>query len=89
MTDRDTFLSVNERAISARLDDEASAALEELVRSGMTQSDAIRSALIETAGRRRPRTSLTAEAMMLAANEEDRRVKAELLEFMGEPSEPG
>jgi len=25
--------------------------------------------------------------MMLAANEEDRRIKAELLEFMGEPSE--
>jgi Arc/MetJ-type ribon-helix-helix transcriptional regulator len=89
MTDRDTLTAMHERAISVRLDDEASAALEELVRSGMTQSEAIRSALIETAGRRRPRMSLTAEAMMLAANEEDRRVKAELLEFMGEPSEPG
>ena len=88
MTERDTLLPVNERAISVRLDDEARAALDELVRSGLTQSDAIRKALIETARRRGPRTSLTAEAMMLAANEEDQRIKAELLEFMGEPSEP-
>ncbi len=88
MTERDTLLPVNERAISVRLDDEARAALDELVRSGLTQSDAIRKALVETARRRGPRMSLTAEAMMLAANEEDRRIKAELLEFMGEPSEP-
>jgi len=88
MTERDTLLPVNERAISVRLDDEARAALDELVRSGLTQSDAIRKALVETARRRGPRMSLTAEAMMLAANEEDQRIKAELLEFMGEPSEP-
>ena len=83
-------MAVPERAISVRLDEEARAALDELVRSGLTQSDAIRKALIETvARRRRPRMSLAAEAMMLADDEEDRRLKAELLEFMGELSDPG
>ena len=76
-----------ERAISVRLDEEAQRALDKLIGSGMSQSKAIRYALIQTADRERPRMSLSAEAMMLAANEEDRRVKVELLEFMGEPSE--
>ncbi|MEP7224590.1 MAG: ribbon-helix-helix protein, CopG family [Actinomycetota bacterium] len=76
-----------ERAISVRLDEEAQRALDKLIGSGMSQSKAIRYALIQTADRERPRISLSAEAMMLAANEEDRRIKVELLEFMGEPSE--
>ena len=76
-----------ERAISVRLDEEAQRALDKLIGSGMSRSQAIRYALIQTADRERPRMSLSAEAMMLAANEEDRRVKVELLEFMGEPSE--
>ena len=70
-----------------RLDEEAQRALDKLIGSGMSQSKAIRYALIQTADRERPRMSLSAEAMMLAANEEDRRIKVELLEFMGEPSE--
>ena len=78
-----------ERAISVRLDAEAQRALEKLIESGMSQSQAIRHALVQTADRRTPRRSLSVEAMMLAANEEDRRIKAELLEFMGELSEPG
>jgi Arc/MetJ-type ribon-helix-helix transcriptional regulator len=76
-----------ERAISVRLDEEAQRALDKIIGSGMSQSKAIRYALIQTADRQRPRMSLSAEAMMLAANEEDRRIKVELLEFMGEPSE--
>ena len=88
MTERDTVATVGDRAISVRLDSEASAALDGLIRSGLSQSEAIRQALIETARQRSPRMSLTAEAMMLTASEEDRRVKAELLEFMGVPSEP-
>ena len=87
MTKRDTVADVAERAISVRLDEEAQRALEKLIGSGMSQSKAIRYALIQTADRERPRMSLSAEAMMLAANEEDRRIKVELLEFMGEPSE--
>ena len=87
MTNRDTVAGMVERAISVRLDEEAQRALDKLIGSGMSQSKAIRYALIQTADRQRPRMSLSAEAMMLAANEEDRRIKVELLEFMGEPSE--
>ena len=87
MTNRDTVAGMVERAISVRLDEEAQRALGKLIGSGMSQSKAIRYALIQTADRERPRMSLSAEAMMLAANEEDRRIKVELLEFMGEPSE--
>lgn len=87
MTKRDTVAGMVERAISVRLDEEAHRALNKLIGSGMSQSKAIRHALIQTADRERPRMSLSVEAMMLAANEEDRRIKVELLEFMGEPSE--
>ena len=87
MTNRDTAAGMVERAISVRLDEEEQRALDKLIGSGMSQSKAIRYALIQTADRERPRMSLSAEAMMLAANEEDRRIKVELLEFMGEPSE--
>ncbi len=87
MTNRDTVAGMVERAISVRLDEEAQRALDKLIGSGMSQSKAIRYALIQTADRERPRMSLSAEAMMLATNEEDRRIKVELLEFMGEPSE--
>lgn len=87
MTDRDTVAGMVERAISVRLDEEAQRALDKLIGSGMSQSQAIRYALTQTADRERPRMSLSTEAMMLAANEEDRRIKVELLEFMGEPSE--
>ena len=77
-----------ERAISVRLDAEAQRALDELVASGMSQSQAIRHALVQAARRSGDRMSLAAEALMLAENEQDRRVKAELLEFMGELDEP-
>ena len=71
-----------ERAISVRLDARADAALQQLVGRGMSQSEAIRYALVEAAARRRPRMSLSAEAMMLAASEEDRREAQEVLAFM-------
>jgi len=76
-----------ERAISVRLDAEAQRALDELVASGLSQSDAIRYALVQASRRRGERMALATEAMMLAENEQDRQVKAELLEFMGELDE--
>jgi Arc/MetJ-type ribon-helix-helix transcriptional regulator len=76
-----------ERAISVRLDVEAQRALDELVASGMSQSEAIRYALVHAARRSGDRMALATEAMMLAENEQDRQVKAELLEFMGELDE--
>jgi Arc/MetJ-type ribon-helix-helix transcriptional regulator len=60
-----------ERAISVRLDDDADAALRTLTSTGMTQSEAIRVALVEAAARRTGATSLAAEAARLAADEID------------------
>jgi Arc/MetJ-type ribon-helix-helix transcriptional regulator len=74
---------VSERAISVRLDDDADDALRELVAAGLTQSQAIRQALVEAAERRRDR-SLAAEAARLAANQDDRREAAEVRAFMDE-----
>jgi Arc/MetJ-type ribon-helix-helix transcriptional regulator len=88
MTERDTFVDMAERAISVRLDVQAQRALDALLASGMSQSQAIRYALVQAASRGGERRSLTVEAMRLSASEDDRRVKAELLEFMGEPAEP-
>ena len=60
-----------ERAISVRLDDDADAALRTLTSTGMTQSEAIRVALVEAAARRTGATSLAAEAARLAGDEID------------------
>ena len=89
MTDRDTVAAMPDRAISVRLDVEAERALDALVASGMSQSQAIRYALVVAARRGDERMSLAAEARMLSTDHEDLRVKAELLEFMGELDEPG
>ncbi len=81
MTDPDTVEFVAERAISVRLDEKAQRALDELVASGMSQSEAIRSALIETANRR-VKELLAEEARRLAADPVDRAESAAVLAFM-------
>ena len=68
------------KAISVRLDDEALKALRTLEAAGMSQSDAIRSALLSAAGRLRRRQDLAAEVAALEADDEDRR---EMLEVAG------
>lgn len=88
MTTRDTFAEMPERAISVRLDPQADAALHELVDQGMSQSEAIRYALVDTASRRRPRRSLAVESLMLAESDEDRRESEEVLAFMEALSAP-
>ena len=70
-----------ERAISIRLDREADSALRLLTRSGRTQSEAVREALIEAAERRRP-PALAADAERLAADPEDRAEMAEVAVLM-------
>lgn len=85
MTKRDTLIDVPDRAISVRLDLDADAALEQLVASGLTQSQAIRLALVEAARRRAGDSSLAAEAARLAASEADRREIADVRAFMDEP----
>ena len=59
-------------AISVRLDDEAQRALRALEASGLSRSDAIRSALIGAARRLREREELAAEVAALEADEDDR-----------------
>ena len=60
------------RSLHVRLDDNSAAALR-IVRSGsMTDSDAVRTALLESAARRRARSSIAAEVERLASDEADR-----------------
>src|SRR4029077_1334639 len=60
------------KAISVRLDDEAQRALRILEATGLSQSAAIRSALLASAERVRKRSELAAEAASLEADEADR-----------------
>ena len=73
-------------AISLRLDEEAARALELLMRSGKTRSEAIREALVETA-RRRVYEIAAADAARLGADENDRREVAAIQALMEELSE--
>jgi len=85
MTKSDTLIVVPDRAISVRLDPDADAALAQLIGSGLTQSQALRLALVEAARRRAGDSSLAAEAARLAADEADRREVADVRAFMDEP----
>lgn len=60
------------RSIHVRLDDVSVAALEVVRASGMSDSDAVRTALREAAARRRARSALRDEVLRLAADEGDR-----------------
>jgi Arc/MetJ-type ribon-helix-helix transcriptional regulator len=68
------------RAISVRLDDDAERALRSLEAAGMSRSEAIRSALVESARRLRRSAALAAEVAALEADESDR---AEMLAVAG------
>lgn len=67
-------------AISVRLDDEAERALRSLEAAGLSRSEAIRSALIDSARRMRRRSELAAEVAALEADNADRE---EMLEIAG------
>lgn len=60
------------QAISVRLDDESERALRALESAGMSRSEAIRSALIESARRLRRSSELAAEVAALEADGNDR-----------------
>ena len=81
MTDPDTVASLPERAISVRLDEKAQRALDELVDSGLSQSEAIRRALVQTATRLR-NERLAEESRRVAADPEDRAEMAAVLALM-------
>jgi hypothetical protein len=60
------------RSLHVRLDDDSAAALEVVRASGMSDSEAVRTALREAAARRRARSALREEVLRLAADEGDR-----------------
>ena len=87
MTNRDTVDHMA-KPISVRLDDEAFRALRQLEATGLSRSEAIRSALISAAARMRDKQALAAEMAALEADPEDRAemlVVAELMEALRAP----
>ncbi len=88
MTDRDTLVDVAQ-AISVRLDDDSERALRALEATGLSRSDAIRAALIESARRLRSRSALAAEAAALEADEADRAEMLSVAELMETLRAPG
>lgn len=77
------------KAISVRLDDEALQALQRLEALGLSRSDAIRKALVDSAARLRNKEALRAEVRALEADDDDRREMAEVAELMESLRAPG
>jgi Arc/MetJ-type ribon-helix-helix transcriptional regulator len=67
-----------------RLDDASAAALEVVRAEGLSDSEAVRTALREAAARRRVRSALRAEVRRLAADEADREEMRLVREQMAE-----
>jgi Arc/MetJ-type ribon-helix-helix transcriptional regulator len=76
------------RSLHVRLDDSAAAALEIVRADGLSDSEAVRTALREAAGRRRVRSALRAEVERLAADEADREEMRIVREQMAELAPP-
>jgi len=76
------------RALSVRLDDEADKALRTLEATGLSQSEAIRTALLAEVRYRRRSQELAAEVAVLEADDVDREemvAVAELMEALRAP----
>jgi hypothetical protein len=77
------------RSLHVRLDDAASAALDVVRADGMSDSEAVRTALREAAARRRVRSAIRAEVLALAGDEPDREemriVREQMAELAPEP----
>jgi Arc/MetJ-type ribon-helix-helix transcriptional regulator len=70
------------RGISIRLDEEAERALARLEASGMNRSEAIRTALVESALRLQRRQEIAAEVAALEADPADREEMLEVASLM-------
>jgi predicted transcriptional regulator len=81
ITNRDTMLGVSS-AISVRLDDETLRALAQLEATGLSRSEAIRRAILDSAARLQRRAALAAEVAALEADEDDRREMLEVAAMM-------
>jgi len=69
-------------AISLRLDDETQRALSQLEAAGLSRSEAIRRAIIDSASRLQRRKALAQEVAALEADEADRNEMLEVAAFM-------
>jgi Arc/MetJ-type ribon-helix-helix transcriptional regulator len=69
-------------AISVRLDPEALRALAQLESTGLSRSEAIRKAIIDSAGRLQSRAALAVEVAALEADDDDRREMLDVADFM-------
>ena len=76
-------------AISVRLDDEAERALRKLEAAGLSRSEAIREALVQSANRLRRRSELAAEVAALDADEVDREEMTAVAGLMESLRAPG
>ena len=72
------------RSLHVRLDDQTAAALDIVRAGGMTDSDAVRTALREAAARKRVRSAIREEVACLAADEHDREEMRIIREQMAE-----
>lgn len=77
------------KAISVRLDDEAAKALRTLESTGLSQSEAIRSAILSSARRLRRSKELAAEVAALEVDEDDRAEMLAVAELMESLRAPG
>ena len=76
-------------AISLRLDDEALRALHQLEAAGLSRSEAIRRAIIDSAARLQKRKALAEEVAALEADETDRQEMLEIAALMENMRAPG
>ena len=80
--------SVVARSLHVRLDDVSAAALEVVRAEGLTDSEAVRTALREAAARRLVRSSIRAEVRKLAADPHDREEMRLVREQLAELAPP-
>lgn len=76
------------KSLHVRLDDASAAALEVIRASGLSDSEAVRTALREAAARRRVRSALREEVLRLAADDDDREEMRLIREQMAELAPP-
>lgn len=76
------------RSLHVRLDDASAAALEIVRGDGLSDSEAVRTALREAAARRRVRSSIRAEVRRLAADDRDREEMRIIREQLAELAPP-
>jgi hypothetical protein len=76
------------RSLHVRLDDASAAALEIVRGDGLTDSEAVRTALREAASRRRARSAIREEVRRLGADKRDREEMQVIREQLAELAPP-